>query len=257
MNFGEGYARSYDAFYRNKDYAGEAAFVCERLQKAANRRSLDILDVGCGTGLHDVQFVAAGHSVLGIDRSAQMLARAAERRNALIPALRHRLEFQLGDARTLRVARAFDAVVSLFHVMSYMAGEGDFDAALETARKHLVAGGAFLFDFWYGPAVLADPPQRRERTIESAGIRTRRLTVPHHDRSRETVRVVFDVEQIDLATAKVNTTSEEHVMRYFFDDGLRKSLSNAGFDMVELREWATGKPPTPSSFGVYVLAKAI
>lgn len=257
MIFGKDYAKSYDAFYQLKDYAGEAAFVCERLRRVAGESSLNVLDVGCGTGLHDVEFVAAGHEVLGIDRSTQMLARAAERRGALPTGLQQRLEFQPGDARTLRIGRTFDAVVSLFHVMSYMAGDGDFDASLKTARLHLNSGGAFLFDFWYGPAVLADPPQRRERTIEDAGFRTRRLTVPYHDLSRDIVRIVFDVEETNVATSKINKTSEEHVMRYFFEEGLRESLSNASFEIVEIAEWSTGRPPTASSFGVYVLAKAI
>jgi 2-polyprenyl-3-methyl-5-hydroxy-6-metoxy-1,4-benzoquinol methylase len=37
-----------------------------------------ILDAACGAGLYDGMLVAAGHSVLGIDQSAGMLARARE-----------------------------------------------------------------------------------------------------------------------------------------------------------------------------------
>lgn len=257
MNFGEDYAKAYDAFYRTKDYAGEAKFVCDQLHKIMGNVPLKILDVGCGTGLHDVEFISAGHTVFGVDTSTQMLAQATERRGTLPTALQHRLEFTLGDARALGLGKTFDAAVSLFHVMSYMADDGDFEAALAAIRSHLNPGGAFLFDFWYGPAVLAAPPQKRERVVEEAGTHIRRTTTPHHDHSTDLVRIVFDVEKTDLATAKVSHASEEHVMRYFFEEGLEKSLSAARFETIEICEWLTGHLPTETSFGVYVLAKAI
>jgi len=256
VNFGEDYAKAYDAFYRTKDYVGEAKFVRDRLRLVTGDGALNILDLGCGTGLHDVELVSAGHTVMGVDMSTQMLAHAVERRRKLPAAVQQRLEFRSGDARTVRAEQTFDAVISLFHVMSYMAGDGDFEVALATARSHLSPGGAFLFDFWYGPAVNADPPQKRERVVEDAGTRIRRTTTPHQDISRDIVRIVFDVEETKLATAETHHASEEHVMRYFFEETLRKSLLAAHFEVVEIGEWLTGHSPGTSSFGVYALAKA-
>lgn len=255
MSFGHDYANAYDAFYRTKDYAGEARFVCERLRTVAGDGALDILDLGCGTGMHDVEFVSRGHTVLGVDRSNQMLMHAQERRQVLDPAAQKRLSFCSGDARNFVAGRKFDAVVSLFHVMSYMSGEGDLDAALATARSHLRPDGVFLFDFWYGPAVLEDPPQRRERVIEQTDRRIRRITTPHWDRVRNIVKIEFDVEETDKIAGTSNRTAEEHVMRYFFEDGLNYALTEAGFHLVETGEWLTGRLPTASSFGVYALAK--
>lgn len=257
MSFSEQYAKAYDALYRTKDYPAEARFVCTKLHKIVGGKPLRILDLGCGTGLHDVELMAAGHSVVGVDMSAQMLTRAEERRTSLAGQTEGRLDFHVGDARKVRLGSKFDAVVSLFHVMSYMAGDGDFDAALATARAHLNPGGAFLFDFWYGTAVVADPPQARERIVEEPGRRIRRNTTPHWDSERDTVRIVFDVEETELATGTVARTSEEHIMRYYFEDGLRKSLPPQGFEIVEVGEWLTGLVPAKTSFGVYVLARAV
>jgi hypothetical protein len=136
--------------------------------------------------------------------------------------------------------------------MSYMAGDGDFAAALDTVRSHLQIGGALLFDFWYGPAVVADPPQRREREVTENGRRIRRITTPYWDKARDAVRIVFDVAEDERPA-----TSEEHVMRYFFEDTLRRDLAAAGFDWLELGEWLTGTAPDDKAFGVYVLAKAV
>lgn len=251
MSFGPDYARAYDAFYHTKDYAAEARFVCDRLAALTGHGPLRILDIGCGTGLHDTLLVESGHDVTGADMSGDMLARADQRRDGLPATLRDKLRFTQGDARTLRTGRTYDAVISLFHVMSYMAGDGDFEAALRTARAHLEPGGAFLFDFWYGPAVLADPPRPRERSVSEGGVHIRRLTTPHWDKDRDCVRIVFDVEETGGPKSR-----EEHVMRYFFEPGLRQALTAAGFETIEAGEWLTGAQPHDKAFGVYALAKA-
>ena len=54
------------------------------------------LDVGCGTGRHTAWLAAAGHDVVGIDPSTEMLARARER----LPGV----EFREGDVGALPAA---------------------------------------------------------------------------------------------------------------------------------------------------------
>lgn len=252
MSFGQDYARSYDAFYRAKDYPAEARFVREKLASVLGSQPLRLLDVGCGTGIHDIELVKAGHAVTGADMSAGMLALANERRAALPADEQARLGFTQGDARNLKTGETYDAVISLFHVMSYMAGDGDFDAALAMARSHLEPGGALLFDFWYGPAVVADPPQAREREVEEAGHRIRRVTTPHWIKAANTVRIDFDVEENGVTRPR-----EQHLMRYFFETDLHDALPRAGFAIAEIGEWLTGAPVHNKAFGVYVLARAV
>src|SRR3546814_3756666 len=45
------------------------------------------------------------------------------------------------DVRTARFDRTFDAVVSLFHVMSYQVTNSDLIETIRTASSHLAAGG--------------------------------------------------------------------------------------------------------------------
>ncbi len=141
--------------------------------------------------------------------------------------------------------------------MSYMAGDGDLDAALETVRAHLAPGGAFLFDFWYGPAVIANPPHARERSVDESGRHIRRMTTAHWEPERDIARIVFDVEETNLTTGTKTKLSEEHIMRYYFEDGLHKSLAAHGFEVLDFGEWLTGLAPTTSTFGVYALARAV
>jgi SAM-dependent methyltransferase len=257
MSFGEAYARAYDTLYSSKNYPAEAQFVEQRLISLLGPGPFDILDVGCGTGLHDIEFATNGHSVVGADMSAEMLARAEERRQALPTELQEKLRFVKSDARDLRTGEKYSAVISLFHVMSYMAGDGDFVSALNSARAHLNPGGAFLFDFWYGPAVIVDPPQRRERVVEESGKRIHRITTPDWDKTRNTVRITFEVTETDLGTMTSRSNCEEHTMRYFFESDLTRNLGACGFEIIETREWLTGRPANSTSFGVYVLARAL
>lgn len=258
MSFGDGYASIYDSLYRDKNYAGEAEFVLSRFAAAGGQMEMPaILDVGCGTGQHAAEFLKTSRHVCGVDLSDAMLDLARQKMGNLLAEQRARLQLEVGDARTFKVERTFDYAVSLFHVMSYMVGERDFSTAVGNIRAHLREGGLFLFDFWYGPAVLAAPPEARERVIDHDGRSIKRITAPEWDRDNNHVRVNFDVVESDTDGKAVSHTKESHDLRYFFDADIRNALFENKFALYEIGEWLTGKPPTPSSFGVYALARAV
>jgi SAM-dependent methyltransferase len=256
MKFGEKYARAYDLLYVQKDYAAESRFVLQKLNERSQTVPLCVLDMGCGTGQHDIEFARAGLEITGLDLSDDMVRLASDRRAKAGPDLRQRLTFVQGDARSVRLGRKFDAVLALFHVMSYMAVDGDFEAALRSARAHLNPGGVLVFDFWHGAAVVAQPPERRERAVASETAIIKRITTPDWDPSKHLVSVRFDIEKTDLESNAVDTNSETHVMRYFFEAEIEKALEMTGFKLVELAEWLTGDVPSEKSFGVYAVAHA-
>jgi hypothetical protein len=49
----------------------------------------------------------------------------------------------------------------MFAVLGYQGENDDVLAALKTAHRHARPGGLFLFDVWYGPAVLHERPSQR------------------------------------------------------------------------------------------------
>ena len=59
----------------------------------------------------------------------------------------------------------FDAALMMFAVLGYQVENDDVLAALRTARRHLEPGGLFIFDVWYGPAVLHQRPSERVKII--------------------------------------------------------------------------------------------
>jgi SAM-dependent methyltransferase len=118
-----------------KDYAEEAAFFHRLLSESSNPPPLRVLELGSGGGSN--AFHLKAHYVMTLtDISSDMLAVSRD----LNPECKH----VIGDMRTLRLGRTFDAVF-VHDAIDYMASESDLRAALETARVHCKAGGTALF----------------------------------------------------------------------------------------------------------------
>lgn len=236
----DAYARYYDLLYRDKDYAAEAAYVAAHIRKStpAARR---ILELGCGTGAHAEHLARLGYTVHGVDRSATMLAGAEERKVALPAEVAARLSFSLGDVRSVRTGETCDAVISLFHVMSYQTTDADLDAAFETAAAHLQPGGVFLFDFWYGPAVLTQRPDTRVRRLSDDEIEVTRIAEPVMLPDENRVDVNYTVFVKQKATGAISEITETHAMRYLFLPELER-LGQGRFAQRESCAWMSDAP---------------
>jgi SAM-dependent methyltransferase len=244
------YAAYYDLLYAERDCVGEVAFVLDRL-RAFVPAAEELLELGCGTGAHAFGLAQAGLAVDGIDLSEDMLRVAEARRAALPPEQAARLSFAQGDLCRFGRGHPYDAIVSLFHVMSYVTEEADILAAFAAVRRHLKPGGVFLFDFWHGPAVVATGPLQRAKAVENERFRLLRETRPIWERERDLVRVCYRLQVTDLASGRCEVIEEEHRLRYFFLPALERWLAAAGLRIVETGEWMTGRPVTDETFGAY------
>lgn len=211
----DAYARYYDLLYRDKDYREEAEYVAAQL-RVVRPNAKRILELGCGTGAHAEHLARMGFEVHGVDFSAGMLEQAEIRRQALPSDLASRLSFSYGDARTVRIGQTYDAVISLFHVMSYQTRNEDLDAAFETAAIHLEQGGVFLFDFWYGPAVLTQRPEVRVRRLTGDEVSVFRVAEPVLHENQNVVDVNYTIFVQGAVSDQVHELHETHKMRFLF-----------------------------------------
>lgn len=233
------YAAYYDLLNAGKDYAAEAAYVEGLLRGAGEGRS--VLELGCGTGIHASLLAERGFEIVGVDRSEAMLAAARQRASTLSNDVASRLSFAHGDACTFRANRTFDFVISLFHVMSYQTAQHDLEAAFATARAHLQPGGAFVFDCWYGPAVLTERPERRTKELENDVVKVTRYAVPAMHANENLVDVDYTIAVREKATGHVEEIRERHTMRYLFAPEVEALLRHAGFRLHRSEEWLTGR----------------
>ena len=250
------YAQFYDLLYQDKDYAAEQRYV-QRLIEAEAIEARRILDLGCGTGGHAQLFASQGLQVDGIDLSENMLIVAENKRQALPAAVADRLDYRQGDVRTIRLGRTYDVVLSLFHVASYQTSDADIAAFFETARRHCNDKGLFIFDLWYGPAVLKEPPAGRRKVIHTEQGTVHRHTAASMDMDSHLIQVDFTLQQFINDRAKADAIKETHTMRYYFRDELEDLLNQAGMKMKRCYRWMTCEPATAAAWYAVVIAQPL
>ena len=243
------YARYYDLLYRDKDYGAETDYIHNLIQKQ-NPGCRTILNLGCGSGRHDRCLAERGYAVTGVDLSEEMLtaARCAAAGN-------DSLHYVQGDARSVRLEETFDVVISLFHVMSYQTTNQDLLAAFTTAYSHLKPGGTFIFDCWYGPGVLTDPPVVRVKELGDAAITLTRIAQPVMHPNENVVDVNYRIFLRDRNSDSVREINESHRMRYLFCPEVAMMLAAAGFEPQTAEEWLTSAPLTLSSWSALFTAR--
>jgi SAM-dependent methyltransferase len=250
------YARYYDLLYRQKDYGAEAQYVVANLP-ALHAGTCSIFEMGCGTGAHAQALAQMGYSVAGIDVSEAMLQRAQQRCDALPQAERRKMSFTAGDVRTYRCGQSFDAVLSLFHVMSYQVSNEDLDAAFATAAAHMHDDSVFLFDFWYGPAVLSTRPETRVRRLENESIRVMRLAEPLLRENENCVDVNYTVLIEDKRSAAREELHETHTMRYLFLPEIDAFLHRAGLQRIKASTWLSDKALDAQAWSGFVACRKL
>ncbi len=251
--FGD-YAAAYDLLYADKDYAAEAAFVLDRARAVRGAPIASAIDFGCGSARHAMALAASGVTVTGVERSDGMIACANRNLERAAPDIGARVSIKFGDVRDFRSADRADLVTLLFHVMSYQTTDADVLAALATARAHVAPGGVVLFDFWHLPAVIADPPTVRERTVEDDTYAIRRRSVPH-TAGDGVVRIDFQLDIRDKSSGATRRIDETHVMRAFSTAEIAAFCAQAGLQVVQQAEFVTDRPADATAFGVYAACR--
>ena len=249
MNVFKNYSKYYDLLYKDKDYNLEALYIIDLLKKySPNARSL--LELGCGTGKHANILADNGYSVLGIDISMTMLNKAKKFSKSGV-------NFEFGDVRKFRANRKFDAVISLFHVASYQTTNDDLLNYFKTAKAHLDREGIFIFDCWYGPAVLSQKPQKRIKELEDDNIKVKRSAIPEIYLQRNVVDVNYIIKIQDKKTGNEENIKETHSMRYLFTPEIELFIKIADFKLIDSHEWLSGKIPSDGTWSVSFIVRAI
>jgi len=123
--------------------------------------------------------------------------------------------------------------------MSYQITNSDLIAAFSTAKAHLGKNGLFIFDCWYGPAVLTDRPKVRLKQIENENLIIYRFAEPEIFPNEIIVHVHYLVITNDKSNNQMYKFKETHQMRYLFKPEIEYMLNQTGFDLLYCKEWMT------------------
>ncbi len=134
------YAQTYD----RQPFTTGTVVEVDFIEKEINyNRSIQILDIGCGTGRHAIELAKRGYRVVGIDLSESQLDRA--RQKALQAGVT--VEFRQQDARCLTFTEEFDLVIMLCEgAFSLMETDEMNYQILKSATRALKSPGIFIFN---------------------------------------------------------------------------------------------------------------
>ena len=118
-----------------KDHADEARSYLDGFERALGTRRGSLLELGAGAG-HNAFFLKQRYACTLTDLSPAMQALSRD--------VNPDCEHVVGDMRTLRLDRVFDAVFVHDAVM-YLTTDADLAAAVKTAFLHTAVGGAAIF----------------------------------------------------------------------------------------------------------------
>lgn len=117
-----------------KDYAREAVYWGDAIRGRLGPGRHRVLELGVGGG-NNMSHLTSEFQFTAADISPAMLEQARK--------LNPGVELLVGDMRTIRLSRTFDAVL-IHDAISYMLTEDDLRATFATAFVHLREGGVFV-----------------------------------------------------------------------------------------------------------------
>lgn len=210
-------------------YRDEAAWYLARLLEHGDGRVDSLLELGCGAG-HNARWLReeVGELVLS-DLSPDML----ELSRALNPDCVH----VLGDMRTLRLDRTFDAVF-VHDAVAYMATLDDLRACIRTVAAHVRPGGVVMLcpddvrDGW---------EERTDIDSGTDGDRSVRWVEHHWDPDPSDDSAVcdftFTLVEADGSTREV---TDRHVCGLFWCQTWWQLLEEAGLEPAMRRDGPEG-----------------
>ena len=224
-------------------------------QDMATRANGPVLELGCGTGRVTLPIARAGAQIVGVDRSAEMLAHA--RRRVRRAKYGRRVSLVRSDIRSLpfRTSTRFDLVMAPYGILQSLVREADLKATLESVSRVLSAGGVFGLD------LVPDLPVWKEyrNRVRFQGSRRggdSRITLVESVRQDRARRLtIFDQEYIERRGGARRARKFSLVFRTLSVPQMISRLERAGFRISAILGDYDGKPWDPRADVWLILAQ--
>jgi SAM-dependent methyltransferase len=198
------------------DHADEAACYEAAFARGIQGPARTLLDLGSGAG-NNASHLKRRFACTLADLSPAMLD--------LSRARNPECEHVVGDLRTLRLGRTFDAVL-LHDAVSYMTTEADLRAAIETAWVHTRPGGAAIVT----ADVLADSFAERTDPLDGDdGVRALRGVMWQWDPDPDDTTYRVDFAFLLRERGDVRLVHDSHVEGMFARSTWIRLLTETGF----------------------------
>jgi SAM-dependent methyltransferase len=211
-----------------------------------------VLDLACGSGRIGLALARRGHAVVGVDLSAAMIGRFADRLDREPPAVAARVTLTEADIHDFALPDRFCLAV-LGATTVVLVDPGQRVAFFERVRGHLAAGGTFALDV--APCDLAGLARQPERLsaidVATGGGAGLAVCAQQFDVRARAERTAFYVEDVDrsgtwqrraVTTQKAILTPDE-VVADLTAAGFRVTRRPASGSSADAYEWLVAIAP--------------
>jgi SAM-dependent methyltransferase len=211
----------------------------------ATRVAGPVLEVACGTGRLTIPIAERGVEIVGLDRSASMLAHARNKAN--VAGLK--IEWVEADCRQFELGRKFGLIFMAFNSLQHLHERESLRAFFSNVHGHLAKGGRFIFDV-FNPSItiLARNSQKRNPLHEyedpDGGERITLEENSVYDDAAQVNRIKWYFSRAGAKDFRVDALD----MRCFFPQELDLLMEAHGFGIeakfgsFERKEFASGDP---------------
>lgn len=212
----------------------------------ASERNL-VLDLGCGTGTLTELMYERGYDMIGVDNAPSMLQIAMEKRESSGAEILYLLQ----DMRELELYSTVGTVISVCDSVNYILEEDELLEVFRRVNNYLYPGGLFIFDFntdykyreMIGDTTIAE--NREDCSFIWENFYDEESELNEYDVT------VFVQEDGDI----FRRFTETHVQRGYDVGQMKKLLTAAGLELLEIRDADTHGGVTEKSGRVYMVAR--
>lgn len=248
------HSKYYDLTYEKKDYAGEALFFDMLIKKYGRAGTKILASFGAGTLNHERFLSKKGYSITGVDFSDKMVALA--RQKIRTEKLKN-ITVEQGDMRNWKTDKKFDAVLSMFNVVSYCKNLKELEGVIKTAAGALEPKGVLIFDCWNATAVKKDPPKSRFVKFRQGKTELYRLTEASPIDDGEAIDLSIELIEIKKG-GMTGRETEQHRVRSWHLRDIKKILRKNGFTFRLACQFGDAKLPiSDKKWAMTIVAKKV
>lgn len=217
-------AKYYDLVYHRKQYGKEADFL-ENIFRTHGQKVKSVLDIACGTAVHDIFLARRGFRIVGIDSSKEMIAIAKKRAKSE----KLKIDFHQQDMRKIGLKERFDVAICMFSSFNHLLTVEDAKASVASIRNVLKKNGIFVLDL---PNPISYFKMQPTSIENGESDKTKLVRVATLENFPETSSAKLHLSYVIHEGSKTRLDFETWDLRYYSREEMVKLLTESGFKIV-------------------------
>lgn len=139
-NFYDALALYYDTMQSDMDAGAWADFISMLIERHSGIKTVNITDLGCGTGSVTIGLSKKGYDMTGIDSAEEMLAQASSKEGA------EDVFWSVQDITDFDIGGKTDCFISTLDTVDHITDAGALERLFVSVGENLEDNGLFIFD---------------------------------------------------------------------------------------------------------------